>query len=310
MPYKIMHTGDEWCVHKEDGKKIGCHDSEAGAKRQMAALHANEKKSIGEKRLMKYEQEEVHYAALSMEAGQACANCRWFSGSGAEYPNCNLIVSWPADIEPTGWCNQWAALPNLKPEPMQVEIVDDGKSAKSISDIKLEMHRKFNLLLDELDALELVAGEGEPVESPPPEPEKALDGDHDDPEPQTIYAAPDSNDPGLLKAITDKFKRGLKPGQSTFKAADGQRYMFITTSNSYADREDETLTTEALKSDVDRHWTGEDAEFMSNNPLLFWHDDDIPLGDVVWADMIGPFYVEVAREREKALFRLARAASR
>jgi hypothetical protein len=35
---------------------------------------------------------------------------------------------------------------------------------------------------------------------------------------------------------------------------------------------------------------------MTNNPLLFWHDDAIPVGDIIWGDMIGPFYAELARE--------------
>ncbi len=56
MPYKIVKQGDQWCVHKEaDDKNMGCHDTEAEAKAQMAALYANEKKThIGdiERRLM------------------------------------------------------------------------------------------------------------------------------------------------------------------------------------------------------------------------------------------------------------------
>lgn len=223
MPYKITKDGEQWCVEKEGGKRMGCHDSEAKAKKQMAALYASE--------------------------------------------------------------------------------------GKSIADMKLEMHRKFNELLNELDALEATevystddfntpSEEGGPsftqVENPniPDEPAH----DHPEPDTKTIYAAPDSNDTNLLKTITGKFKRGLKPGQTMIKTADGQRLMLIVTSNSYEDREAETLTSDALKSDVDRHWTQGDDAYMPNNKLLFWHDDALELGEIVWGDLVGPFYVELAEE--------------
>lgn len=176
-------------------------------------------------------------------------------------------------------------------------------------DEKIAIHQQINDLYKKMDALD----------SKPVEPEESgtnshtweipkgathvvgttdetVEHDHTEPERKTIYAAPDSNDTGILKAVADKLKRGPKPGHSVFKAADGQRYMLIVTSNSYQDREAETLTSQALKEDVDRHWTQGDDAYMVNNPLLYWHDDDIPLGEVVWGDMVGPFYVEVAQE--------------
>ena len=43
MPYHIQHSGDKYEVVKDDdGKVVGTHDSEEGAKKQMAALHAND----------------------------------------------------------------------------------------------------------------------------------------------------------------------------------------------------------------------------------------------------------------------------
>jgi hypothetical protein len=49
MPYKVFKSGNQWCVHKETsdggkGEKIGCHDSESSAKKQLRALYANEGK--------------------------------------------------------------------------------------------------------------------------------------------------------------------------------------------------------------------------------------------------------------------------
>ncbi len=51
MPWVIKKDGDEWCVYKEGadgqatGESLGCHDSEAKAKDQLAALYANEEKA-------------------------------------------------------------------------------------------------------------------------------------------------------------------------------------------------------------------------------------------------------------------------
>lgn len=43
MPYEIRGNGDQWCVYKEGtDDSIGCHDTEAEANRQMAALYAAE----------------------------------------------------------------------------------------------------------------------------------------------------------------------------------------------------------------------------------------------------------------------------
>lgn len=43
MPYEIRRMGDEFCVMKQGtSERMGCHPSEAKARRQMAALYANE----------------------------------------------------------------------------------------------------------------------------------------------------------------------------------------------------------------------------------------------------------------------------
>lgn len=46
MPYTVKKQGDEWCVIKDaDGESMGCHDSEAKAEAQVAALYASEEKA-------------------------------------------------------------------------------------------------------------------------------------------------------------------------------------------------------------------------------------------------------------------------
>lgn len=88
----------------------------------------------------------------------------------------------------------------------------------------------------------------------------------------------------------------VKAGIIVYKDADsGLRYMFIVTSNSYEDRDAETIATKALKSYVERAWAVED-KCMPNNEALLWHGGEA-IGDVVWTDMEGPFLYEVIKER-------------
>ncbi len=103
------------------------------------------------------------------------------------------------------------------------------------------------------------------------------------------------------RAETERMARAIMANENkatVYKAADGTRHMLIVTSNSYKDREDQTITTDALTGYVERQWQGE--QFAGDNVLLFWHDGP-PIGDIVWADMEGPFLVEVARERKSGL---------
>lgn len=89
---------------------------------------------------------------------------------------------------------------------------------------------------------------------------------------------------------------GRKQAESTvMKSADGTRYMFIITSNSYEDREGETITTKALEQYVRESWPAED-KCITNNKHLYWHDDNIHIGDIIWCDMQGPFLIELSKE--------------
>jgi hypothetical protein len=111
---------------------------------------------------------------------------------------------------------------------------------------------------------------------------------------QVGYIAP--RDFGWLEKL-----KGLerKPGVTVVKGADGGRLMFIVTSNSYKDREAEFITTDALTRYVEKSWIAEDV-CKTDNVLKFWHDDpSLPLpdiGEIIWADMEGPFLIEVGKE--------------
>lgn len=86
-----------------------------------------------------------------------------------------------------------------------------------------------------------------------------------------------------------------EPGLHVIKGDDGLRKLFLITSNSYKDREGEYITTEALKEYVDGLYAGDD--FTGEQDLLFGHKG-AAIGKIVWADVVGPFLVELAEERD------------
>lgn len=270
MPYKIEKRGEQWCVLKEsDGKQIACHDSEAKAKAQIAAISASENK----KTLERYTQEAVAYTPVSTN-GQMCAGCRWFIGVNQGGNACHIIDNFPIDIEPTGYCNEYAGL--------EAAIVDNALPTIAEAVVQA-VEAVTEMQHDENKA------HGETA--------------HAHEEAQTLYIAPQPEN--ALKKLVGRLQRGLKPGASVFKGADGARYMLVVTSNSYQDRDEETITTQALKEDTDRAWIADDL-FHTDNPLLFWHDDRLEVGEIVYADVKTPFLVELAREADnpvaKAVF--------
>lgn len=94
-------------------------------------------------------------------------------------------------------------------------------------------------------------------------------------------------------------------GVVVWKGRDGLRYLFLVTSNSYEDRDNETITTKALADYVERAWNRIEERCTPDNELLFWHKGE-PIGDIVWTDMEGPFLLEVAKERPNKLIRLSK----
>lgn len=87
------------------------------------------------------------------------------------------------------------------------------------------------------------------------------------------------------------------------RESDGLRLMLLVTSNAYRDREGEIIREKALQQYVESSW--KDDEFVGDNPLVFWHSVE-PIGDIIYADMEGPFLIEVARERPNAVVNIAR----
>lgn len=86
---------------------------------------------------------------------------------------------------------------------------------------------------------------------------------------------------------------------------DPLRLMMIVTSNAYQDREGDIVTEKALSEYVDSCW--KEGDFIGNNPLLVWHAGD-PIGDIIYAEMSGPFLIEIARERSNQMVNLAKSS--
>lgn len=80
------------------------------------------------------------------------------------------------------------------------------------------------------------------------------------------------------------------------------RRALMVTSNAYKDREREIIKEKALKGYVENSWKGD--TFVGNNPLYVWHGGD-PIGQIIYANMEGPFLVEVAQERPDRAINLA-----
>jgi 2'-5' RNA ligase len=93
-----------------------------------------------------------------------------------------------------------------------------------------------------------------------------------------------------------------RDGAEIAAKSNGMRRALIITSNAYRDREREIIKEDALKAYVESSWDGDN--FVGNNPLYVWHGGD-PIGQIVYADMIGPFLLEVAQERPDTALNLA-----
>lgn len=110
-------------------------------------------------------------------------------------------------------------------------------------------------------------------------------------------------DPTLIERLRSLFKSELKPMMQITKGADGLRYMLIVTSNAYEDRENETITSKALEAYEASCYPG-DGLFHCDNPLLWWHDDDVVMGEIIAVNYSTPFLVEVAKELPSPIARI------
>src|SRR6187402_508039 len=61
------------------------------------------------------------------------------------------------------------------------------------------------------------------------------------------------------------------------------------------DRENETITSKALEDYVASCHPAPDV-FHCDNPYLWWHDDDVVMGEIIAVSYIEPFLVEMIQE--------------
>jgi hypothetical protein len=129
---------------------------------------------------------------------------------------------------------------------------------------------------------------GASFDSPPPPP-------HDHTHEIKSFIATPRMDASLWERFKSLFKSELKPALVVSKGADGKRYMFSITSNSYEDRDDEIITSEALKAYEASCYPGEGL-FHCDNPYVWWHDDDVVMGKIVAVNYSEPFLIEIIQE--------------
>lgn len=262
MPYTISRNNkEEYCVFKADEE-----GEPTGETLGCHAMQADASAQIGaieaeekSKMVVRLTQLEVNYVAVSTQKGKACANCRWFAKEG--YENNEEFEG--------GYCHQVANWPD--------DIVSNGYCDRweAKPDMQEVAPLEVVIVEDNRAAVEIESA-----------PEDGAD---------YISLSPSSNQKGFIQSLKARLP-GLKPGQTVFQDADGRRYMFIVTSNSYEDRTHQAIASKALERYVDSCWIAEDY-FKSNNVHQVWHHDALTVGDIVWADMSGPFLLEISKER-------------
>lgn len=94
-----------------------------------------------------------------------------------------------------------------------------------------------------------------------------------------------------------------RDGTMVAEKANGLRHALMVTSNAYKDKEKQIIKEKALRHYVEDSWGGN--QFVGQNEFLVWHAGD-PIGEIVYADMMGPFLVEVAQELPDQVVNLAK----
>lgn len=125
----------------------------------------------------------------------------------------------------------------------------------------------------------------------------------DDPPPQTPHTDEVFSfvaAPRMEQSAWQKLKSWLAGDQPTdapvvWKSANGLRYILSITSNSYVDREDERITSDALKAYEASCFPGEGV-YHNDNIYVWWHDEDVVMGNIVAVNYSEPFLVEIIQE--------------
>lgn len=219
MPYEIRKEKNQYCVYNKDtGENKGCSDSHDKAVAHMQAMYAAESKKA-----QRYTQAECNYIPLSEVANKACANCRFFSGDGGGY--CLICENYPLDILPTGYCNEYTALPSAVP------------ASEQASEAAIEaVHEAIE------SAVEEAMGGG-------------MDKAASEPETVVPVVIPDASEKPAKSAIERIKNWFMKPDESAFqvfKGSDGKHYWLARHTNNFEDRDQEILSAKAHEAYVAR----------------------------------------------------------
>lgn len=114
-----------------------------------------------DKGYVKYSQSEVKYGANEgtlNPRSQACSTCRWFHRlyEDGQYlgHDCQIVDSYPSEILPTGWCDQWAKTPQTEAAVLQtiqpVVIVEDIEVEIEMPEMEVGMMAHTPGLLERL----------------------------------------------------------------------------------------------------------------------------------------------------------------
>lgn len=112
---------------------------------------------------------------------------------------------------------------------------------------------------------------------------------------KSFVATPRDIDAGLIQKVWTWMKGDNPNAPIVYKTSEGLRRMLLFTSNSYKDRDGETITSKALEDYEAACYPGEDL-YHNDNPMLWWHDDDVVMGTIEGVEYITPFLVEVGQE--------------
>lgn len=110
---------------------------------------------------------------------------------------------------------------------------------------------------------------------------------------------------GLIRNITGRLSGNVEINKLNVVRSKGNRRLaVIFTSNGYKDREDEHVAAEGLKRYTNSCWTEDAAWLGTDNKHLYWHDPELEIGEIIYADMLDGFLMEVSREKGDAVSRL------
>lgn len=98
-----------------------------------------------------YPQEDVSYTPMSSTSAQMCGGCRWFNDGGDSmvndpnrYVHCHVTQNYPLPIRATGWCEEFAAIP--EPEPTYVEVLEELTEALANKEHKPNLLERIKAL--------------------------------------------------------------------------------------------------------------------------------------------------------------------